>query len=274
MLPLGMSASYGMGIIKKITGSGELKDKTTLIRGVVSDKSKPVGRRNIAGAKVELFNTANSLLFSTPTNTQGGYEIKLKLSTDDYYKVRCSADHFKQAEIYSYINKGRTYNTGFDFYLEPIDGVAPVIFIKPVPSPTNHDVTLDYTASDNVTPANEIYVGGNQSPYTKEGSYIITLTAKDKSGSISTAKVSFVIDKTPPAGVIRVENNSKYTKLGTVIFNLSAQDSPGGSGISQKKFSSDNISWSAPENYSGIKTWKFVPGDGEKRMYVKFSDKA
>jgi hypothetical protein len=40
----------------------------------------------------------------------------------------------------------------------------------------------------------------------------------------------------------------------------------------EMQFSNDNINWSAPEPYTGKKTWFLSPGDGEKTVYVRFKD--
>jgi hypothetical protein len=82
------------------------------------------------------------------------------------------------------------------------DSTPPVISIDPVTSPTNQDVILSYTVSDDFTSANEIIVTGDNSPYTVEGTYDVTLTAKDKAGNISNKSISFTIDKTAPVVII------------------------------------------------------------------------
>ena len=83
-----------------------------------------------------------------------------------------------------------------------LDTTAPAISINSVPSPTNQNVTLSYTVTDNFTPFNEIQVTGDNSPYINEGSHNVTLTAKDKANNSSTSSISFTIDKTPPVVII------------------------------------------------------------------------
>ena len=84
-----------------------------------------------------------------------------------------------------------------------LDITPPSIHITPVVSPTNQNVTLSYTVSDNFSAPNEIVVTGDKSPYIKEGSYNVSLTAKDQAGNISKpASVKFVIDKTSPKIII------------------------------------------------------------------------
>lgn len=83
-----------------------------------------------------------------------------------------------------------------------LDTTAPVISLAQVNSPTNQDVALAYTKSDNFTPADELLVTGDNSPYTAEGTHNITLSGSDLAGNTSTAQTSFTIDKTPPVIVI------------------------------------------------------------------------
>lgn len=84
-----------------------------------------------------------------------------------------------------------------------LDTTAPAIFINPILSPTNQNITLSYSVSDNFSSSNEIVVTGDKSPYIKEGSYTVSLTAKDKAGNISKpASIKFIIDKTAPKIII------------------------------------------------------------------------
>ncbi len=114
LLYFGQRVSYGMG---SRGGSGK---KTTIIRGIVYDKSKPAWQGSIAGAKIRLLDVNGGFFKEVSSNARGYYEINLKLYSGRY-KLVCAADNFKPAEIIRDITKGRAYDTGFDFYLEPID---------------------------------------------------------------------------------------------------------------------------------------------------------
>lgn len=86
-------------------------------------------------------------------------------------------------------------------------------------------------------------------------------------------------DITPPQGSIQInnntENNVKYTNSRVVNLQLSATDSGSGMGQgSQMRFSNDNVTWLTPENYVVVKAWTLTSGDGTKKVYVKFKDKA
>lgn len=103
-----------------------------------------------------------------------------------------------------------------------LDTTAPVISLNPVPSPTNQNVILSYSVTDNLTPNAQIAVTGDNSPYSNEGTYTVTLTASDLAGNIASSQVSFTIDKTPPQIIIvspangAVVENSPITLEGTI----------------------------------------------------------
>jgi len=83
-----------------------------------------------------------------------------------------------------------------------LDATPPLISINPVLSPTNQNVVLSYIVTDNFTPQDEIVITGDNSPYTTEGDYNVTLTCQDKAGNSSSQSISFTIDKTGPVVVI------------------------------------------------------------------------
>jgi hypothetical protein len=66
----------------------------------------------------------------------------------------------------------------------------------------NFDVYLRdfyYTVEDNITPEWKIVVEGDNSPYSAEGNYSVSIRAKDEAGNCSDYQtINFVIDKTPP----------------------------------------------------------------------------
>lgn len=79
-------------------------------------------------------------------------------------------------------------------------------------------------------------------------------------------------DENPPSGSVIINEGHTYTDSITVTLILGAED--GESGLDSMKFSNDGINWSTPEAYSTTKIWDLILGDGEKTVYVKFSDKA
>ena len=71
-------------------------------------------------------------------------------------------------------NWSQAYNDGIT-----LDTQAPNLTLTPVTTPTNQDVSLSYTISDNYSLASEITLTGDSSPYTSEGTHKVTLTAQD-----------------------------------------------------------------------------------------------
>jgi len=86
------------------------------------------------------------------------------------------------------------------------------------------------------------------------------------------APVQIEIDTNAPTGSIIINNGATYTTTVSVTLNLSASDDL--SGVSQMKFSNDNITYTEPEPYSTTKSWTLQSGDGMKTVYVKFKDNA
>jgi len=79
-------------------------------------------------------------------------------------------------------------------------------------------------------------------------------------------------DTTPPSGSISISNGDVYANSTSVILSLSASDAT--SGVSQMRFSNDNITWTSWESYSTSKTWVLTTGDGTKPIYAQYKDNA
>ncbi|MBI3307586.1 MAG: LamG domain-containing protein, partial [Candidatus Omnitrophica bacterium] len=82
------------------------------------------------------------------------------------------------------------------------------------------------------------------------------------------------LDRLPPAGTITVNGGVEFIGQTGVTLNLSAADGLLGSQLDQMSFSSDGIIWEEPEPYAQTKDWNFSAGDGQKKVYVKYSDRA
>ena len=104
------------------------------------------------------------------------------------------------------------------------------------------------------------------------------LYTKDNSGAKTgwKQKGTWIVggDTTPPVGIIKINNGDNYTGFVNVTLNLQAEDEEGGSGLDKMQFSNDNINWSTPEDYADSKTWDLFADDGDKTVYVKYSDAA
>ena len=81
-----------------------------------------------------------------------------------------------------------------------------------------------------------------------------------------------LVDITPPTGSIIINNGATYTRSTSVTLNLTASDAC--SGLSQMKFSNDNVTWTTPEPFATARNYVLTFGDGTKTVYVKFMDTA
>lgn len=79
-----------------------------------------------------------------------------------------------------------------------------------------------------------------------------------------------IYDITPPTGSIMINNGATFTRTNSVTLHLTASDACGG--VSQMKFSNDNVIWATPETFATTKNYILAPGDGTKTVYVKFMD--
>jgi hypothetical protein len=166
-----------------------------------------------------------------------------------------------------------------------LDTSAPAISINPVTTPTNQNVTLSYTVSDNFTPQNEIIVTGDNSPYASEGTHNVTLAVKDKAGNISSKSLSFTIDKTPPVIIItspqdgsvveeseialtgtidgsRFSENVTLTSEGQNIITKTATDAAGNTASRSIKVTLDRGQAIGPEG------GEVVSSDGKVRLSI------
>jgi len=106
-----------------------------------------------------------------------------------------------------------------------------------------------------------------------DGNKTVYVKYYDKAGNVSAVySKSIVLDTRPPVGTVKVNGGAIYTNQTVVMLDLSATDA--GSGLSQMSFSTNGTNWTTGEDYATAKAWTFVTGDGAKKVYVKFQDKA
>jgi hypothetical protein len=80
-------------------------------------------------------------------------------------------------------------------------------------------------------------------------------------------------DSTPPTGSLTINGGATYAPSAAVTLDTPATDT-GGSGMSQMRFSNDNVNWTDWEPYAATKAWTLAAGDGAKTVYVQYNDNA
>ena len=87
------------------------------------------------------------------------------------------------------------------------------------------------------------------------------------------SSATITLDKVKPTGTIIINNGDKYTNETSVTLSLTATDAT--SGVAGMQFSPDNKDWSSDwEDFNTVKQYDLPAGDGTKKVYVRFSDKA
>lgn len=87
------------------------------------------------------------------------------------------------------------------------------------------------------------------------------------SRSIPTGPIDF---SAPTGGSIVINGGLSYTSNNVVTLTLAASDVEGN--LSQMRFSLDNVSWSAWEDYGTSRSYTLPLGDGIKNLYVQYRD--
>jgi|GEM_PF-2920150 len=105
-----------------------------------------------------------------------------------------------------------------------------------------------------------------------DGSKTVYVKYFDKAGNASAIySKSIILDTLPPTGTIKVNDGTQFISQTAATLNLSAVDF--GAGLDKMSFSSDKVTWTTSEAYAVTRSWTFAAGDGNKTVYVKFSDK-
>ncbi|WP_274310208.1 S-layer homology domain-containing protein [Solibacillus daqui] len=104
---------------------------------------------------------------------------------------------------------------------------------------------------------------------TQDGIYALVVT--DEAGNVT--KIQFIIDRTPPTGTLVINNGSATTNSKSVTLSLTSSDG-GGSGVTEMRFSTDELTWSAWEKVMLTKNWDLIGGTGPKKLYVQYRDAA
>ena len=153
---------------------------------------------------------------------------------------------------------------------------------------TSPSATLNLTATDATSGIVEMRFSNDNITYTEwqtyttstpwtlqngdDGTKTVYVQFKDHAGLISTYSDTIILDIIPPTGSIIIAEGATYTNSTLVTLTLSADDMT--SGVSQMRFSHNNITWMPWEDYAVSKAWDLPTGDGEKTVYVQFKDNA
>ncbi|WP_149466323.1 S-layer homology domain-containing protein [Paenibacillus antarcticus] len=98
---------------------------------------------------------------------------------------------------------------------------------------------------------------------------------KDKVGNVNSTVIqdSIKLDQTVPSGTLVINGGAATTS--SKVVNLSLNSSDGvGSGVSDMRFSSDELTWSIWESVSSMKNWNLNGDTGLKKIFVQFRDVA
>ncbi|MBI4707280.1 MAG: gliding motility-associated C-terminal domain-containing protein [Candidatus Omnitrophica bacterium] len=166
---------------------GAAYTKTALVVLMLSAQDAPGGSGMGNGAQMKFSN--DNLVWSIPENYTATQQWTLPPGEGEkmvYVKFKDMAGNWSQSYLSKII----------------LDKTPPAITVNPLNTPTNKTVSLSYSVVDNLTPQGEIKITGDDSPYTKEGAYSITLDAEDLAGNRSIQSISFTIDKTLPVIII------------------------------------------------------------------------
>ena len=145
-------------------------------------------------------------------------------------------------------------------------------------------VTISLSATDDIYGVdyiNQRVNGGSWTHYTSpfsitsEGTNTVDFYSVDKAGNTENIQsVNIKIDRNPPTGQVRINNNALYTSSEEVSLTTSTQDGQG-SGVTQMRFRNEGENYKAWIPYTTSSTpWTLQKGDGNKRVYAQFKDKA
>ncbi|MFC0396734.1 S-layer homology domain-containing protein [Paenibacillus mendelii] len=109
---------------------------------------------------------------------------------------------------------------------------------------------------------------------TGDGEKAVYVQFKDKAGNESgTIHDVIKLDQTIPTGTIVINSGATTTNSKSVTVTLTSSDGAG-SGVTEMRFSEDNLTWLNWENVLPAKNWSFTGSSGLKNLYVQFRDAA
>ncbi|WP_166542073.1 S-layer homology domain-containing protein [Paenibacillus lutrae] len=107
-----------------------------------------------------------------------------------------------------------------------------------------------------------------------DGEKTVYIQFKDKVGNVSgTIDDVIKLDQTIPTGTIVINSGAATTSGKLVTLTLTSSDGTG-SGVTEMRFSEDNLTWWDWENVLPTKNWNFTGSPGLKNLYVQLRDAA
>jgi PKD repeat protein len=100
----------------------------------------------------------------------------------------------------------------------------------------------------------------------------VTLTVTSATGISSSTNLLIRSDITAPSGTVIINGGASISTNIIVSLQLAATDNSGI--VASNRFSNDSSNWSPWENFTTNKVWMLAPGNGNKIVYVQFSDLA
>jgi hypothetical protein len=184
---------------------------------------------------------------------------------------------------------GNTENFIFDNII--LDTISPEELSVQINDDTEYtnseDVTLDLNAIDKLSGLNGMSFSFDGitwtawEPYntkksmilpTGDGEKVIYFRVKDKADNNQQTTDKITLDTEPPHSLlILINNGDAETSSQSVALTLNAKDDT--SGVYQMSFSDDGILWSVWEDFMFTRLYDLPPGNGEKTIYFKVTDK-
>lgn len=151
------------------------------------------------------------------------------------------------------------------------------------------NVTLTFAASDGIGIGGIQYRVRNQgdsftpwAPFTAsrpwmvpagDGPKVVEVEYRDALLNVAPiVSTTITVDTTPPTGGLSLPGGDLYTSQTVVVFNVTATDGLG-SGVTEMRFSTDNITWTPWLPFAPTYTWTFTPnGNAVQGLIVQFGD--
>ncbi|GAA0319627.1 hypothetical protein GCM10008967_07700 [Bacillus carboniphilus] len=103
-----------------------------------------------------------------------------------------------------------------------------------------------------------------------DGEKTVYLQLRDSVGNTTESiTASIILDTTGPTGTITINDGNNYTNTPDVALTLTSVDP---SGVTDVRYSNDEVDWSDWESSSATKNWTLSTIDGEKTVYVEMKD--